>query len=143
MACQPVNFIGPLLASQSQMKPMTSIIGPMKFCYLGGSCVSALKALPVLLLKGNVEGHVAIDNGNLRLCSSVEADISTFVHLFASLSFQTCMLFTYFIHRYNSPPLIRPPSPTAPGIYGRIRWALTESLCNEPLARGHPPDAAT
>ncbi len=28
----------------------------------------------------NVEGHVAIDNGNLRLCSSsVEADISTFV----------------------------------------------------------------
>ena len=30
-------FIGPLLASQSQLKPMTSIIGPMKFCYLGGS----------------------------------------------------------------------------------------------------------
>ena len=27
----------------------------------------------------NVEGHVAIDNGHLRLCSSsVEADISTF-----------------------------------------------------------------
>ena len=50
----------------------------------------------------NVEGHVAIDNGNLRLCSSssVEADISTFVPLFASLSCQTCMLFTYFIHRY-------------------------------------------
>ena len=49
----------------------------------------------------NVEGHVAIDNGNLRLCpSSVEADISTFVPLFASLSCQTSMLFTYFIHRY-------------------------------------------
>ena len=32
----------------------------------------------------NVEGHVAIDNGNLRLCSSsIEADISTFVPLFA------------------------------------------------------------
>ena len=46
----------------------------------------------------NVEGHVSIDNGNLRLCSSsVEADIST---LFASLSWQTSMLFTYFIHRY-------------------------------------------
>ena len=48
----------------------------------------------------NVEGHVAIDNGNLRLCSSVEADISTFVPLFASLSCQTSMLFTSFIHRY-------------------------------------------
>ena len=50
----------------------------------------------------NVEGHVAIDNSNLRLCSffSVEADISTFVPLFASLSCQTCMLFTSFIHRY-------------------------------------------
>ena len=37
-----------------------------------------------------VEGHVAIDNGNLRLCSSsVGADISTFVPLFASLSCQT------------------------------------------------------
>ena len=48
----------------------------------------------------NVEGHVAIDNGNLRLCSSVEADISTFVPLFASLSCLTSMLFTYFIHRY-------------------------------------------
>ena len=49
----------------------------------------------------NVEGHVAIDHGNLRLCSSsVEADISTFVPLFASLSCQTCMLFTSFIHRY-------------------------------------------
>ena len=49
----------------------------------------------------NVEGHVAIDNGNLRLCSfSVEADISTFAPLFASLSCQTCMLFTSFIHRY-------------------------------------------
>ncbi len=33
-----------------------------------------------------VEGHVAIDNGNLRLCSSsVESDIYTFVPLFASL----------------------------------------------------------
>ena len=42
----------------------------------------------------NVEGH--IDNGNLRLCSSsVEADISTFVPLFASLSCQTSMLFTH------------------------------------------------
>ena len=49
----------------------------------------------------NVEGHVAIDNGNLRLCSSsVEADISTFVPLFASLGCQTSMLFTYVIHRY-------------------------------------------
>ncbi len=49
----------------------------------------------------NVEGHVAIDKGNLRLCSfSVEADISTFVPLFASLSCLTSMLFTYFIHRY-------------------------------------------
>ena len=50
----------------------------------------------------NVEGHIAIDNGNLRLCSSssVEADTSTFVPLFASLSCQTSMLFTYFIHRY-------------------------------------------
>ena len=49
----------------------------------------------------NVEGHVAIDNGNLRLCSSsVEADISTFVPLLASLMCQTGMLFTYFIHRY-------------------------------------------
>ena len=34
----------------------------------------------------NVEGHVAIDNANLCLCSSyVEADISTFVPLFASV----------------------------------------------------------
>ena len=35
----------------------------------------------------NVEGHVAIDNSNLRLCSSssVEADISTLVPLFTSL----------------------------------------------------------
>ena len=49
----------------------------------------------------NVEGHVAIDNGNLRLCSSsAEADISTFVPLFASLSCQTSMPFTYFIHPY-------------------------------------------
>ena len=48
----------------------------------------------------NVEGHVAIDNGNLLLCSSVESDISTFVPLFASLSCQTSMLFTSFIHRY-------------------------------------------
>ena len=50
----------------------------------------------------NVEGHVAIDNGNLRLYSaSVQADISTFVPLFASLSCQTCsMLFTSFIYRY-------------------------------------------
>ena len=46
----------------------------------------------------NVEGH--IDNGNLRLCSSVEADISTFVPLFASLRCQTRMLFTYFMHRF-------------------------------------------
>ena len=49
----------------------------------------------------NVEGHVAIVNGNLRLCtSSVEADISTVVPLFASLSCLTSMLFIYFIHRY-------------------------------------------
>ena len=49
----------------------------------------------------NVEGHVAIDNSNLRLfSSSVEADISTFVPLVASLSCQTCMLCTSFIHRY-------------------------------------------
>ena len=48
----------------------------------------------------NIEGHVAIDNGNLRLCSSFEADISTFVPLFVSLSCQTSMLLTYFIHRY-------------------------------------------
>ena len=49
----------------------------------------------------NVEVHIAIDNGNLRLCSSsVDADISTFVLLFASLSCQTSMLFTSFIHRY-------------------------------------------
>ena len=49
----------------------------------------------------NVEGHVAIDNGNLRVCSSsVEADISTFAPLLASLSCQTSMIFTYFIHRH-------------------------------------------
>ena len=49
----------------------------------------------------NVEGHVAIDNANLCLCSSsVEADISTFVPLFASVSCQTSILFTSFIHRY-------------------------------------------
>ena len=28
-------YIGQLLASQSQLKPMTSIMGPIKFCYLG------------------------------------------------------------------------------------------------------------
>ena len=40
-------------------------------------------------------------NGNLRLCSSfVEPDVSTFGPLFASLSCQTSMLFTSFIHRY-------------------------------------------
>ena len=49
----------------------------------------------------NVEGHVAIDNGNLQLCSSsVEADISNFVPLFASLSCQPSILVTSFIHRY-------------------------------------------
>ena len=43
----------------------------------------------------NVEGHIAIDNGNLRLCSSyAEADVSTFVPLFASL----CCLTSMYLH---------------------------------------------
>ena len=38
------------------------------------------------------------------------------------------------------PPLIRPPSPTAPRhIYGRIRCALTESLCTIVTSRQRPP----
>ena len=57
----------------------------------------------------NVEGHLAIDNGNMRLCSSsFEADISTFVPLFASLSCQTSMLFAYFIHHCLRSPTPRP-----------------------------------
>ena len=86
-------------------------------------------------------GFILQNEDRLLSSYSVAAScITTSCVMDSSLVRPRSNLKTKNIH-YSGPPLIRPPSPTPPAY--TAAFAVHESLCNWPLARGHPPDAAS